>query len=273
MTMMTLPANALSFIVAAFLVLSVLNGHRRGLVKIILSMSVIIVSMILTNILVDPASAFLRENTNIYETINDSVTQSVDARLEQELEEYGLPVDISDISQMQQSLGIEDIDISQLPDIDVSIDIDSLALPDEMKDMLEDYSLDELTENLDIGSYNKKLSGYITDIVFEATVFGVIYVVVWFVLNIIIKVSDIVTKLPIIHGLNKIGGAIFGFAVGLLYVWIAFALIGISSATDIGSQLMDEIRSTAWLSFLYDINPIAGFIKSVIAAVVAKRMG
>ena len=76
---------------------------------------------------------------------------------------------------------------------------------------------------------------------------------------------DLIARLPILCGLNQIAGALLGLAQGLLILWIAGALLNCFAATAAGQILEQQVNGSAWLSFLYQYNPLrillGGFIK------------
>lgn len=63
--------------VIAVLVLSGLNGYKKGLVKIVLSMVAMIVTVILAGLLTVPVSGIIKEATPVYEAIETSIDDIV----------------------------------------------------------------------------------------------------------------------------------------------------------------------------------------------------
>lgn len=65
---------------------------------------------------------------------------------------------------------------------------------------------------------------------------------------------DLVSGLPIIHGLNKTAGMLFGVAEGLVAVWVFFFAVTVLSFTETGGMLLRMTQQSAILSWLYRNN-------------------
>ena len=83
-----------------------------------------------------------------------------------------------------------------------------------------------------------------------------LFLVISIVIHILIRWLDLISRLPIISGLNHIAGAILGLAQGLLLLWIAGFILSLFSATPLGQQLEVQVYASPWLTFLYDYNLI-----------------
>ena len=71
---------------------------------------------------------------------------------------------------------------------------------------------------------------------------------------------NVVSRLPIISGLNRLAGAVLGGAEGIFFVWIAALLITLFSATAIGELFLNQIESNIWLTWLYDHNMLGSIL-------------
>ena len=65
---------------------------------------------------------------------------------------------------------------------------------------------------------------------------------------------DMMSRIPVVNGLNKIGGFIFGLLNGVVYLWIACIIITIFSATAWGQYIFAQINDSVILSFIYNNN-------------------
>ena len=65
---------------------------------------------------------------------------------------------------------------------------------------------------------------------------------------------NVVTELPVIHGVKHLLGMGLGMMEALLVVWILFLVITIISNTELGMVWMQMIWDSRVLRFLYDKN-------------------
>lgn len=72
----------------------------------------------------------------------------------------------------------------------------------------------------------------------------------------IIGVLNLLTKLPLVHGLNKFLGFLLGIAEGFLAVWLILYLARVNEGTLFGLNLFASIESEPFLCFLYKHNLI-----------------
>ena len=65
---------------------------------------------------------------------------------------------------------------------------------------------------------------------------------------------DMLSRIPVVHGLNKAGGFVFGLLNGVVYLWIAFIIVTIFSTTSWGQYIFAQINDSVILSFIYNNN-------------------
>lgn len=98
---------------------------------------------------------------------------------------------------------------------------------------------------------------------YESGVALLISIVLFVVLNIIahfiIKALACVNDVPVVGGLNRLFGAVFGILEAILYLWILFFIIKVMNMVGIPvfSSLPQYIESTPWLKSIYDFNPLS----------------
>ena len=79
---------------------------------------------------------------------------------------------------------------------------------------------------------------------------------------------NVVSRLPIISGLNRLAGAALGGAEGIFFVWIAALLITLFSTTAIGELFLNQIESNIWLTWLYDHNMLGSILMGVVKRII-----
>lgn len=84
--------------------------------------------------------------------------------------------------------------------------------------------------------------------------FFILAILIYIVIRIILSVAHVVTKIPIVRGINRFFGGIVGIIEGLLVIWIACMLIQSLSFTEFGMKALEVINQSPVLKFFYDNN-------------------
>lgn len=72
-----------------------------------------------------------------------------------------------------------------------------------------------------------------------------------FALKWLLGMLKLVTKLPLIHGMNKLMGAVVGLAEGFLLVWLLLYIVKLGEGKMFGIDFMPMILQTPFLHFLF----------------------
>ena len=79
-------------------------------------------------------------------------------------------------------------------------------------------------------------------------------------MKIIIRCLNLLSRLPVIHTMNKMGGLLVGLLKGMIILWILCIIITILSGTEMGGYLFAQINESPFLRYIYDNNYIMMFI-------------
>lgn len=139
-----------------------------------------------------------------------------------------------------------------------STSIEGLNLPVQ----IEEQIMDGATTVTD--SFNKYLVETLSDLVFKALTFFVLFIVIYIILCIVIKVFDFVGKLPLIKNVNQTGGLVIGLAQGLMIVWLGCLVITAFGDKAWAQEAFRQINNNALLTFIYENNPIIYLITKFI---------
>ena len=114
---------------------------------------------------------------------------------------------------------------------------------------------DNLTNKIIAGANNtvEEVSNSFTVKLIEIAVMLLLYIVTRIILRFISKLSDLITKLPIIKQINKTGGVIYGLIKGILIVYAILAIIYLISPM-VNSNLFNAIDSTIIAKEIYNNN-------------------
>lgn len=227
--------NWVFIIVLLVLVLGMVGGYYKGLLRIVYSL----VSWIIVLIFVAWATPFmnhvLMQNTTIYETIELRCEEKIRQSAELETDER-----ISDESQRFSELG--------------------LNLPESVIDRIMEKAAGTTDEFLETTGIYKQLASGIAGFVVEGIAFIVAMICAWIIVHLISQILGIVSKIPILHGINSTLGIFAGGAYALVLIWIAFYIIALCSTNEFGRMLVTHIYQSRLLTFLYENNVVLSFM-------------
>lgn len=236
--------NWLELAVGIYLVCMVLYGHYKGFIRLAVSVVALIGTLVIVNVFMPQVSSFLKENTQVMNWIESGV-EKISGFISEEVPlEEGVPT--------QQRLAIE-----------------GLNLPQEIKDILIQNNNNEVYQMLGVERFTDYIGNYLANITLNLIGFILSFIVVYLVIHLLMRWLDLVAKLPVLSGLNKITGAVMGGVQGLLYVWIGCLIITASSGTAWASALLVQIEASTWLTFLYHYNVVSKLFFAIIQGVLS----
>lgn len=211
----------------------IVNGYRKGFLRIVISLLGIILAIAAVTVVSPHISDYLINHTKTYDAVKEkviSVFQEDNSRLDNTIPE-------------NQMLTIESYD-----------------LPDVIKNSLIKNNTSEMYQSLMVTIFEDYIAGYLAKIIINAIsfigLFLMLIVFLWFVLF----SADIIARIPIIKGANKILGAVAGFLKALIITWVVFFIVLIFFGNDIGNTMMAEVKDSAFLSLLFNTNILFQFI-------------
>ena len=217
-----------------FLIGMMLYGHYRGLLRQCVSVGALLLTFLLVRVATPYVTEYLSENSWIKDRAAGVIMDAVGWN-EPSPEE------------------------STVPSIQ-RIVIEELKLPQSVKDSLLENNNHEYYDLLGVSQFGEYVSSYLANELINTVVSATVFVVCYFLIQVTVRWLDLLSRLPIIHGLNHIAGAVLGLAQGLLILWVAALLLSIFSATPTGQILKEEVYTSRWLTILYENNPIGIFL-------------
>lgn len=247
----------LSLGVGVFLLSMILYGHYRGFLRMAVSMLALVVSMVVVPVAMPHVTRFLNDNTTIHQAIGRGLLDmaGVDERggfWENAAESPTDPsaVDTPDGSQEEMLDGTTG---AQPPSKQREI-IERLKLPEQMKESLLEHNNSEIYSLLGVDAFLDYLGSYLAHMVINLIGAVVLFLVVYIGIRILIKWLDLIAKLPILHGMNQIAGAVLGGIQGLLFIWLLCLIVRVCSGTQWAQAVLAQIENSIWLRFLYEEN-------------------
>jgi len=231
--------NWLTIAVIVLLLLFTIHGYRKGFIKIVVSFAATIAAMILVGILTPYIGNFLKEKTPLYDNIKNECAKRIESQLAGGGDSNGI-----DSNQLEY--------------------IDSLNLPQFMRNLLTENYEDETYSELSVSTFTEYIASYLTKFIINGIAYVVTFIILLIVFRIVIKALNIMAKLPVINGINRFAGLVVGLSQGILILWILFLVITILASTSIGKSAFAMINESAFLTYLYEKNLLLNIISSVL---------
>ena len=224
----------LFWVVIAFIAYHIIDGLRRGFIRKAVSAVSLIITLVLVTYLTPQITNFIQENTSLRENLQKKCS---------------------------------DIFINDEFNKDVKTDqvlmIEHMDLPENIKEMLLENNNTESYDVLNVSGFYDYIGAYLAKLIINALAYLLSFVVVWTAIRAILAALDIVTKLPLLHGINKLLGGALGAVFGVVLVWIAFLLVTILCNGDLGRKFFGLIQENQFLLFLYKQNVIMKIVSGL----------
>ncbi|MEY8356992.1 CvpA family protein [Lachnospiraceae bacterium 54-53] len=237
--------NWLSLAAGAYLLGMVIYGHHRGFIRLVVSMLAVVLSLTIVRVSLPAVTGFIKENTSLQHTISENMKKSIG--LNQEVDPAG---EASGVPSAQRTL------------------IENLELPEKIKTALIENNNSEMYQMLGVQAFTDYVGSYMADLILNSVGFVLLFAAVYLAFRLVMSWLDIIARLPILSGINKIAGALLGGLEGLVFVWLACLIITAFSGTEWGFALSGQIESSKWLSFLYNHNflnlMVLGILQSLV---------
>lgn len=227
--------NWVLILVLLTLAFSVIEGYRKGFLRIVYSLVSWIIVLVFVAWAAPHIDHFLLENTSIYESVEahceEAVRQSAKERTQTEME------------------GKE----SELSELGVKV-------PDSVINGILEKTSGAADEFLEESGVYEQIAQGLAGFVMEGISFVTALIFAWILVHIISQVLGIVSHIPIIKGINRLLGLFAGGIKGLLLVWLGFYIIALCSTGETGSTLVSYIHDNQFLTFLYENNLVLTMI-------------
>lgn len=227
--------NWLLMIVVLVLALYTINGYRKGLLRILYSMVSWVVMLVFVTWATPYISTFIAENTSLYDRIaaysEMQIREKADERLAEQTQNAA-----------EQANGMEGV------------------LPESVLNSISEKTAEAAGNILETeGIYAQAAEG-MAGFVLNGISFFVSLAIAMFVLHFVAKLLGIVSKIPVIRGINRYLGIAAGALYGMFIVWIGFYLIAVCSAGEIAAALISYIYESPFLTYIYENNPIVTLV-------------
>lgn len=209
------------------LLLSCYNGFRRGFVKELVSTCFVLLAIVIVWLINPYVDTFLQERTPVYDKIQEACMETVEQQME------GI-----------SATGAEAQDAL----------IESLPLPEFLKGQLETYNNENVYGYLVVESFESYIASAVATMLTNGLGFVLSYLLATIMIHALAYVLNLIAKLPILRGVNRMAGVLMGGVRGILFIWVVLLILTIFCNTSWGQECMTMIERDPFLSFLYDSN-------------------
>ena len=217
--------NVLTWIILLILAAFTLSGWSKGFVRVFAGMFFFLASTVLVYYATPYISDFIKENTPIYQAVEENCREMLKG------------------GEGQENSGLEQKKF-----------IEGLGLPEALEKQLLGGSDSGSSVDRAVEGVSDYLAEYMAGLILNILTFVVTLAVANLVLRMTVLTLDNLAKLPVLNSINKAFGMVLGAAQGLLVVWVAFLVITAFGNTDAGRKLLEMIHESPILDFLYNIN-------------------
>lgn len=227
----------LSIGTGTFLLAMVLYGHYRGFLRIAVTLAALAVSIVVVNVAMPVVNDCLKNNTEIHQTVGRQLLRMAGGTIfdEGQADGFGESPDTSIPSRQREA-------------------IEQLKLPEQMKEALLDHNNSEIYRILGVDAFADYIGTYLAGMVLNLVGSVVLFLLVYIGIRFLIRWVDLIAKLPILHGINQLAGAVLGGVQGLLLVWLFFLIVRICADASWSQMFLPQIQESLWLRFLYENN-------------------
>lgn len=210
---------------AVFVAFSCYMGFRRGFVREVVSMFCVVLSIAIVWFINPYVNEFICENTPVYESIQESCRNMVESKEDK---------DLNPDRTQQNSI------------------LESLNLPGFLVDDLEANNTAEMYRYLAVETFTDYVSGYLAKVAVNGISFLVSFVLATILIRMVTWALNLIARLPIIKGANKLAGGVLGAVKAVLFIWVAFLVLTILCNTEIGKTGLEMIEKDVILNWLYE---------------------
>lgn len=217
----------LGLAVLVLLAFSMADGYRRGFVKEVVSVLLVLLSVVVVWMINPYVNTFIRENTSVYEKIQNVSESFVESLAN----------------------GNDTMDEEQQDEL-----ISGMGLPGLLQNGITENNTAAVYQQLAVNTFGGYVSRYLANIAVNCLSFLISYILASVLIRVFAYSLDILARLPVVRGINKLAGALIGGGKCIIFVWVAMLVLTILCNTEIGQKGLGLIRGDTVLNFLYDKN-------------------
>lgn len=208
--------NGLEITVIAIMAVSVLAGYCAGFLRVLYSLAAWILVLAFVTWATPYMTDFLEKNTNMSNVIREKC------------------VDYMSEMAKDKSAG--------------------MFIPESAAGGASEGGAAVIDGILEASGLYEEMAGKIAHFIIEGSAFFISMAIAGILTFWISHMLNVISRIPVIQGPNKLLGAVAGGLKGLVIVWLMFYVIDLCVASEFGKQLHNYIEDSRILSVLYENN-------------------
>jgi uncharacterized protein YacL len=101
--------------------------------------------------------------------------------------------------------------------------VENFALPEMFKKFLLENV--DLSGSMDLTAVYENISSYIAGMIISALSMAIVFIGVFLIMRIFAVLLRIVSRMPVVRTFNRIGGAIMGIIIGVIFSWVTLSVL------------------------------------------------
>lgn len=223
--------NWLLLIIGLVIIVFMVVGYIRGFIKSIFSLCSILVIMIVSSFLAPLVDHYVEKNTQIYPMVEERCI----AHYEKKALEITNKQELNKPGSEEEAISTLEIKYNKV--------------------LQEKFKREIYKQTKETGVF-EKIGKATANMIIESAIFLLTIIVLWMILRVIEGVLDLVAKLPVLKGINRLLGTLVGLVGGIIFIWALAFLLSLCSTTQVGKDLLQMVTNNPILNMIYENNGI-----------------
>lgn len=233
---MTFLPYILDILALVLVVGTAVRVYRKGFVRAALNFLPMVAALAATRFLTPTVSELLRK-TPFFDALTNTVGNGL---------------------HLENAIG--DADMQTQTDI-----IQSMHLPDFLKESLVENNNPVIYHLLDVESLQSYIAGFLANICINIISVLLVFIVVWLAVKFVLKALNLISKLPVLNFFNRACGFLVGLLKGLCVTWLICFVLTFFQCNSAFDFFFDALNLTHVALPLYENNILMYFILTIFA--------
>lgn len=250
--------NLLEMIALLILLLFAATGFWKGFVRKLASLLSLFLSALLISLLLPGITQFLKEQTPVYPYIVEQCQNAVDAWSDKIMEQGSFGGESaqggSQSSDRELRAALDMLDSASLPaDLQTQV-IRNLPLPEFLQEQIEKYNNSEGYQKLNVNNFHDYVIHYMASAILNVLAFILAVLLIHIAIWLGVRILDTLFRFPGLNLVNRLAGGALGLVQGMLVLSLFFLLLSAFEAAEPVQPVLQLVRESALLNFIYDSN-------------------
>ena len=249
------------FILVFIILLNVIIGYKKGLIKVAFSIFAFLIALIATLILFKPVSYFIINNTQIDENIKLIIVSNNKFNNENQTNGEQENSESESENNKKEKENENEVENDNENEIEIEKEKEREEEKEENNTFIKKYVYGIISEKTNEAK-NKAIET-VADTVSVKAVEILTAIVLYIAIRIIIIflsfLSDSIAKIPIIKQFNEVGGIVYGLLKSVIIIYLLLTIIFIVNSIKGSGFVGDAIENSYVTKYLYNNNIIVNY--------------